>query len=71
MWLNSSLFFSRPEKAKEGESDESDGSISMLMTAPVAMETEVHEPAGVEEVRGKSPDEVSIGQHSMTWCQKY
>ncbi|KAK6320027.1 hypothetical protein J4Q44_G00091340, partial [Coregonus suidteri] len=51
----------KKDKTKDGESDESnsDNSLSMMSTTttPVALESERHALAGVEEVAGKSPDE--------------
>ncbi|XP_041746595.1 liprin-beta-1 isoform X9 [Coregonus clupeaformis] len=52
----------KKDKTKDGESDESnsDNSLSMMSTTttPVALESERHALAGVEEVAGKSPDEL-------------
>uniref|UniRef100_A0A674F0X8 PPFIA binding protein 1b n=1 Tax=Salmo trutta TaxID=8032 RepID=A0A674F0X8_SALTR len=52
----------KKDKTKDGESDESnsDNSLSVMSTTttPVALESERHALAGVEEVAGKSPDEV-------------
>ncbi|XP_029552615.1 liprin-beta-1 isoform X1 [Salmo trutta] len=55
----------KKDKTKDGESDESnsDNSLSVMSTTttPVALESERHALAGVEEVAGKSPDE--LGTH--------
>uniref|UniRef100_A0A4W5LWQ0 PPFIA binding protein 1b n=1 Tax=Hucho hucho TaxID=62062 RepID=A0A4W5LWQ0_9TELE len=52
----------KKDKTKDGESDESnsDNSLSVMSTTttPVALESERHVLAGVEEVAGKSPDEL-------------
>ncbi|XP_014003709.1 liprin-beta-1 isoform X5 [Salmo salar] len=52
----------KKDKTKDGESDESnsDNSLSVMSTTttPVALESERHALAGVEEVAGKSPDEL-------------
>ncbi|XP_041694037.1 liprin-beta-1 isoform X9 [Coregonus clupeaformis] len=54
----------KKEKTQDGESDESnsDSSLSVMSTTttPVAMESERHALAGVEEVAGKSPDELEM-----------
>ncbi|XP_064807664.1 liprin-beta-1-like isoform X4 [Oncorhynchus masou masou] len=52
----------KKDKTKDGESDEShsDNSLSVMSmtTTPVALESERHALAGVEEVAAKSPDEL-------------
>ncbi|KAM4619317.1 liprin-beta-1b isoform 2-T3 [Polymixia lowei] len=52
----------KKEKTKEGDIDEAygDGSISILKAIPVAMESDGHGVAGVEDVRENSPDELGI-----------
>lgn len=62
-----SILLSTPEKTKDNEHVEShgDGSIALLSTSSVFVDSEKYEVADVEQLKRKSPDEVCVAWYDV------